>query len=556
VLGIVLWIIKLLLVFFTCTYLTAQNEIVEPIKYISNSIEKDLLNRRVKGSHIKVFIPSIPYSYISKLINGTLFRVSDTPRGWEYMMATAYKKIDSLTYEISLREGARFQDGTPFDANSVVQNMEAFIKQPFTYTDIHNRLKSVERVEKYKVRFHLKKPYGMFLNDLARINIYSAKYLKKFSWKGKATGDNTQEAGEYGLGAYILKEGYATGRAQSDVVKLKANPYYYEKNLPYIENITIYTQLKTDEAVNMALNSEGKLDITPIPFNKKTEATISRYAKLITKPSTNNIAIYLNLIKKDGILKDQKIRVALNKAIDQEKLLNFVYKKEGVIAPTSSSVNYPSIKKVSKELRPHGEGISKSEKKSLKKVLDGLKLKVLTQDRFMFLWRGIEYQLSQYGVSLEYTITSSEKDIYHNLLTNREFGNSWDMLTWGNDDWYGNHPWNTFFTYRTSSKWSSIDKDEVLQFYIDELFTSTCRSHKFDEVVKKIVYRVYEKAYMLAVPSPNIVLAVNKEVDYKPSKVAVMPLWKTKVSKYHWSVRQGEYPKERMRAMLPIKELN
>ena len=550
-LGIVLWIVKLFLFIFTCTHLFAQKEIIEPIKYISTNIEKDLLHKRVESSHIKVSIPSIPYSYISKLINGTLFRVSDTLRGWEYMMATSYIKQDSLTYDIMLREGIKFQDGSEFDADSVVKNIRAFIKQPFTYTDIHNRLKSVEKLDKYRVRFHLKKPYGMFLNDLARINLYSDKYIKKFSWKGKSTGDNTQEPGEYGLGPYILKEGFATGRAQTDVVKLKANPYYYEKGMPYIENITIYTQLKTAQAVDMVLNNETKLDITPIPFNKKTEATISKYAKLITKPSTHNIAIYLNMLKKDGILKNQEIRVALNRAINQKKLLNFVYKKEGVAAPTSSSMNYISIKKATKELKPYGEDLSFEEKMDLKKILNGLKLKVLTQDRFMFLWKGIEYQLAQFGVSLEYSVTSSEKDIYHNLLTNREFGNSWDILTWGNDDWYGNHPWTTFFTYRTSSKWSAIDKDEELQSYIDEFFASTYSSDRFDRVVKKIVYRVYKKAYMLAVPSPNIVLAVNKEVYYTPSKVAVMPLWRAKISRYHWSVRKSDYPEERMQPMYP-----
>ena len=169
----------------------------------------------------------------------------------------------------------------------------------------------------------------------------------------------------------------------------------------------------------------------------------------------------------------------------------------------------------------------------------------------MFLWKGIEYQLREYGVTLEYEITSSEKDIYYYLLTNRYLKNDWDMLTWGNDDWYGNHPWTTFFTYRTSSKWSAIDKDEELQVYIEEFFTSTCKSKKFNEVVKKIVHRVYDEAYMLAIPSPNIVLAVNKEVDYTPSKVAVMPLWKTKISKYHWSVRNGKYPKNRMQPMFP-----
>lgn len=546
-------IAKFILMLFLGLQLGANSEIIEPIHYISNNIKNDLIQTRVKNSHIKVFIPSIPYTYVSKLINGTLFRLSDSKRGWEYMMATSYEKIDEYRYDINLRKGVRFQDGTLFNADSVVKNINAFIKQPFTYTDIHNRLKSIEKIDTYKVRFYLKKPYGMFLNDLARINLYSDVYLDKFSWQGKVTGDNTQEPGKYGLGPYILVEGYATGRAQTPIVQLKANPYYYEKGLPYIENITIYTQLKTSQAVEMVLDNEGKLDISPIPFNKKTEATLSKYAKLVTRPSTNNIAIYFNLMKENGILKNQEIRIALNKAINQNRLLEFVYKKEGKTAPTAASINYPSIGLATKALRPYGENLSDDEIERLKNTLKGVHLKVVTQDRFMFLWKGIEYQLKQFGVSLEYLITTSEKDIYAHLLTNRKNPKDWDILTWGNDDWYGNHPWNTFFAYRTSSQWSAIDKDEVLQRYIDDLFNYDKQSEDFNAIVKKIVYRVYDKAYMLFVPSPNIVLAVNKEVDYIPSGVAIMPLWKVKISKYHWSIRNEHYPKQRKQPMYPQK---
>ena len=468
------------------------------------------------------------------------------------MMAISYKKIDKLTYDITLRKNVKFQDGSPFDSDIVVKNIKAFIKHPFTYTDIHRRLKRIKKLDKYRIRFYLFKPYGMFLNDLARINLYSNTYLNKFSWAGQTTGDNTKEAGAYGLGAYVLTKGYATGRKQTPIVELKANPYYYEKGLPYIENITIFTQLKTDEAVDMVLNNEGKLDITPIPFNKKTEATLSKYAKLVTTSSTNNIAIYFNMMRKNSLLKDKKIRVALNKAINQENLLNFVYKKEGIVAPTSSSPNYDSIKKATINLKSYGEKLSYEDKKNLRKVLGGLKLKVITQDRFMFLWKGIEYQLGQYGVSLDYTITTSEKEIYRYLLTNRENPKEWDMLTWGNDDWYGNHPWNTFFTYRTSSEWSAIDKDDRLQSYIEEFFSSD--EDSFQSIVDKIVNRVYTMAYMLAVPSPNVVLAVNKEVNYEPSSVAIMPLWKTKISKYHWSVRKGSYPKNREIPMYKVEK--
>ena len=533
--------------------LVANDNIVKPIYYVEDNLNNHLFNERVTNSHIKVFIPSIPYHYVSKLINGTLLRIADTTIGWEYMLATNYEKVDELTYDFTLRKEVLFQDGTPFNADSVVENFKAFINQPYTYTDVHNRLKSVEKLNDYKVRFHLHKPYGMFFHDLAAINIYSNEYLRKFAWKGGATGANTQEAGPYGLGPYILEDGYAVGLKQTPLVKLRANPYYYERGKPYIENITIYTQLTTNKAVDMVLNNEEMLDITPIPFNKKTEATLSPYAKLLTMPSTNNNVIYFKLIKPQGVLKNKHIRIALNKAINQPRLLNFIYKNEGKPAPTEASVNYTCIARSTAGMDTYGGYISDFEQMELKNILSGIELNVVTQDRFMFLWKGIEYQLAKYGVKLKYNITTSEKDIYEMLLTNRKEPKEWDMLTWGNDDWYGNHPWTTFFSYRTNSEWSAIDQDEVLQEYIEAFFYHPLGSAKFQESVDNIVRQVYDNAYMLFLPSPNLVLAINKEVYYTPSSVAIMPLWEAKISKHHWSVRENEYPRERLLPMKPQK---
>jgi len=528
-----------------------------PFYYRSDDTASMLINERVSGSHIKVFLPTMPYLYVSKLVNGTLVRSSGNRQGWEYMMATSYTKIDDLTYEFSLRKGVLFQDGTPFNADSVVENFEHFMKDPVVYSDIHKRLRGVSKVDEHTIRIHLHKPYGLLFSDLTSINLYTSAYLKRYGWSTKegSTCNSMQAPGPYGLGPYILKQGYATGRFQTPILELKANPNYYEVGLPYIENITIYTELTSQQSVSMALEEE-RLDITPIPFNKKVETVLSKYARLYTKPSTHSISIYFNMLKPNSKLKDQNVRIALNKALNQANLLNFVYKKEGELAPTEASVNYRSIKRATEHLQTWGESARENpeEEKELKKILNGLELDVITMDRFMFLWRGIEHQLKKYGVTLRYTTTPNEKEIYEQLLTNRASPKTWDILTWGNDDWSSNNPWTAFFAYRISDKWSAIDKDDVMQEYIERFFDLEFQSEAFDEVVSKIVKRAYEKAYMLFVPSPNIVLAVNKEVRYDPSSVLLMPLWKAKLTKYHWSIRNNaSYPKEREAPMLPLR---
>jgi ABC-type transport system substrate-binding protein len=494
----------------------------------------------VPGSHIKVFIPSLPYIYISHAINGALLRPADNERGWEYDMATSHRQINDTIYEFSLRKNVLFQDGTPFNADSVVENMKYFKKAPFLFTKIDTVFDHVGKIDDYTVRFYLTEKYGQFLNDTIWIQFYASAYLKKFGWNGKLTCPNLAEPGPYGLGPYILKAGYAEGDRQTPEVVLVANPTYWDPDYPKIETITVYTELDTKIAMENVFDKDGVLDIMPIPFSMKCRADGSPYARLIKVPSTNSIAIHMNLRTGNQKLRKKKIRVALNRAIDQHRLLERAYHGEGTVKPTLASPLFPGVREVVKTLRPYSEIQNpKAIRGELKGILDGLTLKVLTQDRFMFICKGIARDLRKVGVKLKFEITTSEKYVFDQLLTTNAGENtkSWDLLVWGLDDWFYNHPWSAFLVYRTDNAWSTIFPDPVLDGYIDTFFRSSVGTPEFTAICDKIMRHVYDNAYMLFVPAPNKLLAVNKNVNYQPNRMASMPLWKIEVSKDHWSIR-------------------
>ena len=494
----------------------------------------------VPGSHIKVFIPSLPYIYISHAINGALLRPSGHPRGWDYDMATDHRQLDATTYEFTLRRGVRFQDGTPFNADAVIENMHYFKKKPFLFSKIHSVLDRVEKVDDYTVRFYLTEEYGQFLNDTIWMHFYTSAYLRKFGWNGKATCPNLAEAGPYGLGPYILKEGYIEGDRQTSKAVLKANPYYWNDAYPKIETVTVYTELDQKIAMEQIFDEEGSLDIMPIPFSLKARAEDSAFTRLVIAPSTNNIAIHMNLRNGNKRLLDKKVRVALNRALNQKKLLNRAYAGEGMIKPTLAAPLFPGVREVVKTLRPYSERQSpKAARAELKEILNGLTLKVFTQDRFMFIWKGIDRDLRKVGVKLEFDITTSEKDVFGQLLTTnaRKNTKAWDLLSWGCDDWYYNHPWSAFLVYRTHNFWSTIFSDPVLDSYINDMFRASVGTPEFVSVCSHIMHHVYDNGYMLFVPAPNKVLAVNRGVRYQPYKMASMPLWEIEVTPEHWSVR-------------------
>ncbi|SKA69182.1 peptide/nickel transport system substrate-binding protein [Enterovibrio nigricans DSM 22720] len=162
-----------------------------------------------------------------------------------------------------------------------------------------------------------------------------------------------------------------------------------------------------------------------------------------------------------------------------------------------------------------------------------------TQDRFMHIWKGIDRDLRKVGVKLNFDITSSEKDVFGQLLSTNAKKNTkeWDLLVWGDDDWYYNHPWSAFLVYRTHNYWSTIYPDSQLDEYIEDMFRESVGTPEFDVVSEKIMRHVYNSGYMLFVPTPNKVLAVNKNVSYSPYRMANMPLWEIEVSPDHWSVK-------------------
>lgn len=551
-----------------CALVQAETPDIHPLELRRDNAPERAQPGLVKGSHVKVFIPSLPYLYTSHSINGALIRPSDNAKGWEYDMATSHREIDDTTYEFRLRQGVRFQDGTPFNADAVVMNMEYFKKAPVLYSKIDKVFDRAEKIDDYTVRFYLTEKYGSFMNDAIWMQFYTRTYLEmntdpvtgaKVGWNGKANCPNLSMPGPYGLGPYVLTEGYVEGDRQTKKVVLKANPLYWDKeNYPKVETVTVFTELDTERARDMVLDQEGELDITVIPPEDKVATILAPYSKLVISPSTDNIAIHMNLINGHPRLRDRRVRRALNEALNQQNLLHFVFEDEGQLSPISPY--FPGVSEVSKTLLPvplDYDPYAPDVEKRLAAVLTGLKLKVLTQDRYKSLWRGIETQLKKVGVELDIEFTTSEKEIFGPLLQTNAGQNSkhWDLLVWGNDDWYFNHPFTAFFVFRTDHVWSTVFPDPTMNGYMDDMFRTPVSDPHFVLVCERIMRRAYEEGYMLFVPTPNKVLAVNKEVVFHPYKMACFPLWKIQVTDQHWSVRWGPYP-EKLKHPVEITRIN
>jgi len=537
-----------------------QGQETNSIGLRADTSRESMDGRRKHGSHVKVFLPYLPYLAISHSVNAGLVRPADNERGWEYDMAVSHSRISDKVYEFELRQGVKFQDGSSFNADAVLLNMTYFKKQPYTYTAIDQVYDYAEKVSEYTVRFHLKEKYGLFLYDAMWIHFYTKTYLEKYGWNGKSTAPNLAAPGPYSLGPYVLTKGYVEGDRNSSVVELEANEHYWDPRYPKVKRITLFMDLKTEAAVSDVLEREGKVDVMPIPFSYELPTVLSEYAKLVRGPSTNNYSLHINMINGNVLLKEREVREAINKAIDQESLLMLSMNGEGEFSPTMVSPNFYGVRQASSHLQPysHIESplssnvrdnlISTIKKYQIKYGMDPnikLQLKFLVQESFLFLIKDIKYFLEQIHIELELEIVAAEKDIFNQLFRTKDGLNetNYDFLIWGNYDWF-RHPWTALFVYRPSSVWSTIGSDDLLENYISLLFKTAIDEPEYIPLLRSMIEHVYYQSYMLFLPSPNKILALNKEVYYKPRSSAFIPLWEIEVSDNHWSVRQGDYPVE------------
>jgi ABC-type transport system substrate-binding protein len=287
----------------------------------------------------------------------------------------------------------------------------------------------------------------------------------------------------------------------------------------------------------------------------------------LRSPSMNNYAMHFNLLNGSAALADPRIRYVINHAIDQEYLLNLSMLGEGVLSPTMVSPNFPRVALALDSLQDYFDqttGAQDDKVASLRQQVNDyqaeqgldpevpLQLTLLVQESFMFLVRDIQYFLKQVNIDLQTVVLAGEKQVFRQLFATVEDNNEqdWDLLLWGNYDWY-KHPWSAFFVYVPGTSWSSLTADQKLVDYTDRLLRTNLDSDKYVPLIADFIRYIYEKNYMVFLPSPNNVYAVNKEVVFNPGHSAFIYLRDLQVTDQHWSLRGDRaYAAERL---LPLR---
>ncbi|WP_294134820.1 ABC transporter substrate-binding protein [uncultured Clostridium sp.] len=272
--------------------------------YVGNNIFESSLDP-VKGA----------MSYGYSFTNNALTRVNPNSE-YEGDLAESWNiSEDSLTYTFNLKKDIKFHDGSDFTSEDVV----------FTYETVKNnqadnenvdltRLKDVEAIDDYTVKFTLSEPYSPFFDSIALLGIVPSDAYDSEDFDKSPIGTGPWKVVQYNTDQQIIVQAYEN---------------YYE-GTPKIKQVTF---VKMDSKSAFSNAKSGQLDIVMVDPNYSTETIDGMHLENLETMDVRNISLPClpeqTMTDKDGneitvgnnVTSDIAVRKALSIGINREQII-------------------------------------------------------------------------------------------------------------------------------------------------------------------------------------------------------------------------------------------
>ncbi len=230
------------------------------------------------------------------------------------------------TYELTLRDDAKFADGTPVNAEAVKKWFEYYPTAPGTTTGQKIEIASIETPDDLTVRINLKTPSPNITDDLSNGwgMVVAPSELKN---------KDAMAAGPIGAGPYVYdRENTVTG--QGGTYTLVPNEHYYDQSKIHWEKVVVKS-IADPTAMLRAMQS-GQIDVAE---GSLTTFEAAQGAGLdVTTAQGGYAEVYFTDSAGSRVeaLGDVRVRQALNYAIDRESIAESLF--HGAAEPTSTTI--------------------------------------------------------------------------------------------------------------------------------------------------------------------------------------------------------------------------
>ncbi|WP_342566728.1 ABC transporter substrate-binding protein [Psychrobacillus sp. FSL K6-4046] len=414
------------------------------------------------------------------------------------VLAEEWNNVDEFTWKFNLKEGVKFHNGAEFNANSVKFSIDYILddaNQSF-YKSRWVNVQEVNVISPYEVEIKTSLPFPSLIQRIAEdLLIIEPGYVEEVG---------TEEAAKkpVGTGAYKFEEW-----SRDNFLRLVANEDYW-KGTPSIKNVEFRYIPEFSSRLSAFLS--GEVDIFKnIPVDSVEKIKSDDGSKIEEVPSARINYLALNNFY-DGPLKDQKVRQALNHAIDVDELLNSVLNGHGTkMTGPLAKINTGYIETKGYEYDPEK---AKNLLKEAGYESDSLVLSLDTPNgRYPMdsqVAQAIAAQLQRIGVKVNVQV--NEWGAHLEKIRNREMGDMF-ILGWGP----AFDPQSTIENLFTEvAPYSSFyDKDIEAKIYeTNAIFNEEERFKGYAELQNKLV----EKAAWVPLWQQSDLYAVRKDLNFEP----------------------------------------
>src|SRR2546427_3597514 len=264
-------------------------------------------------------------------------------------LATAWRNLDDTTWEVRLRPGVRFHDGTPFTARDVKASFDRVLdpERKLTARGSHVQIKSVEILDDHSVRFKTDGPYPLFVERLAALVMQSDKVIRE-------KGHEWMQENPIGTGPYKL----VRWTKKQEHLLVRNDDYWGPK--PAFKYVRI--RIIPEQATQLAELISGGVDvIKAVPPDQMDVINKSGAALTSTSPILRTAFLQLDQAARTGPnpFTDRRVRQAMNLAVDVDAIIKHVL--NGLGDRTATTIN-PMAFGYDPTLKPYRQDVAAAKK--------------------------------------------------------------------------------------------------------------------------------------------------------------------------------------------------
>ena len=252
---------------------------------------------------------------------------------------------DGLTYTFTLQEGVKFHDGTDFNAEAVIKNVNRWkggTEEDFYYFNSMFKAEGADIITDvkadgdYTVIFTLSRPQAPFLKNLA-MSPFGIASPTAFEAAGDKFGDNP-----VGTGPFKFTEWKRT-----ESITIEKNPDYWQQGLPKLDKVIFLSIPDNSTRLNALIT--GQIDLAD-GINPSDGKTVEGNAdlQLIERPSMN--IGYLGLTSTRPPFDNKLVRQAVNYAINKQAIVDAFFEGRAQVAANPMP---PSISGYNEAIEPY-----------------------------------------------------------------------------------------------------------------------------------------------------------------------------------------------------------